>query len=124
MKYELQFANPEKYPIQRFLDGLTEEYTSHGISVIFLDHRNNSAIIYADGEFGQILAERFKNNKSLTLKLPDKYHNPFHHTFELNGYLQCGCGWKESEQERIKRTIVITQESEQEAETELEFRIV
>ena len=124
MKFEIRFIDAEKYPIDRFIDGFkdTLEAREYHISVSFLDHRKNSAIILATGEFGEYMKSKFGRNKNLVFTLPDNYHNPFHvKTMNKDGYLECGCGWKESAQEKVKREIVIV---EHKSDSELEMSIV
>ena len=112
MKFGVRFLNSEKYPIDGFIDALLDEpmYNIYHISVSFLDFHNNSAIILASGEFGEFMKEKFQHNKHLIFTLPDNYHNPFHiMTLAKDGYLECGCGYRESEQEHIKRIMIISQ---------------
>ena len=110
MKFEVRFTDFEKHPIDGFIDALKDapECKEYHISISFLDFRNNSATILATGEFGEYIKTRFNHNKNLVFTAPDNYHNPFHSKFLLNGYLMCGCGWKESESEKIKRTMIVS----------------
>ena len=110
MKFEIKFLDSEKYPIDKFIDNILDEdeLRQYHVSVSFLDFTSNSAMILANGEFGEYMKEKFQHNRSLVFSLPDDYHNPFHSKYEEDGWMMCGCGWKESEPEHIKRTMVIT----------------
>ena len=109
MKYSITLKEREKYQIDDFLDTLIEEKPEFHTVIMNIDFTNNSAIIYSDGELKDFILTTFnsKIQSGLFLFEYSKMHNPFHHTFLLNGYMLCGCGWKESEQEKIAREITI-----------------
>lgn len=126
MRFEIRFLDMEKYPIDRFIDGLYEdsECKQYHISVSFLDHRKNSAILLATGEFAEYIKTKFSNNKSLIFTLPSDFHNPFHTRYlDKEGWMICGCGWKESPQEHTKR-IMVTQPIVSQPLNILEMKIV
>ena len=110
MRFEIRFLDFEKYPIDGFIDALAEDKTliEYHVSVAFLDHRKNLAVLYATGEFGEYIKTNYGRNKSMEFKFPENYHNPFHNSYlDNNGWKICGCGWKESESEHTKRTMVL-----------------
>ena len=130
MRFDIRFLDSIKHPIEGFIDALVDEpeVREYHIIVLFLDHRNNSAILSSNGEFGEYLKSKFKNNKNMLIKFPENYHNPFHvKTLNKDDYLECGCGWRESEQEHIKRKMIITSSPisrEEKEDDKLEMRII
>lgn len=113
MRFEVAFSPEmrEKYPIEGFCDAILDELEvqQYHVSVSFLDHRRNSAVILATGEFGEFIKEKFQHNKFISIKFPENYHNPFHVKYlDKDDTMRCGCGWVESPAEHTKRLIAMT----------------
>ena len=95
--------------ISNLVDAIRNDKTRpiHAINVSYLDHANNTVVIYSSPELSTFLQNYFSHQIKIgAIKIEELTHHSGHKTFlDKDGNMKCGCGWVETDREKQEREL-------------------